>query len=262
MTLAATLPTMPVMPTFRIPPGFRAALALAACVGAGWMITPRDPALTQLQLRGDFEHLRAEDVRLAAEPFLDTSFFGADLDAIRRAVTRLPWVARARVERDWPGAITIRAWERQPFARWNETGLLDTTAAAFSPRASEIPSGLPKLSGSAGSEGAVAQAWQRISPALQNTPLALAGLNLDRRGEWTARTLDGIDLRFGQLPPDEHLPVLRGAAQRALTGRWQAVRYIDLRYTNGFAVGWAEASPEAGEAPGARPAPSADTPPR
>lgn len=262
MTLAATLTTMPAMPTLRIPPGFRAVLALAACVGTGWMIAPRDPALTQLQLRGDFERLRAEDVRLAAEPFLGSSFFGADLDAIRRAVTRLPWVARARVERDWPGAITIRAWEREPFARWNETDLLDTTAAAFSPRASEIPSGLPKLSGGRGSEAAVAQAWQRISPALQDTPLALAGLHLDRRGEWTARTHAGVELRFGQVPPEERLSLLLGPAQRALAGRWQDVRYIDLRYTNGFAVGWTEATPETGEAPGALPAPRADTPPR
>ncbi|MGQ0621276.1 MAG: cell division protein FtsQ/DivIB [Panacagrimonas sp.] len=257
MNVAETLPRIPLMPLprLRIPPGLQAALVLAAIALAAWMAFPRDLALTQLQLRGDFERLRAEDVRTAAEPFLDSGFFATDLAGIRDTVAALPWVTRVRVERQWPGAVTVRAWEREPFARWNESDLLDTEASVFTPRAADIPSGLPQLGGTRGNESEVAQAWQRIAPALHDTPLKLAGLQVDARGEWTARTAGGIELRFGQVFPDERLPVLTGAARRTLEGRWVDVKYIDLRYTNGFAVGWAEGADDAGTEPS--PGPSA-----
>lgn len=254
MNVAETLPRMPVMllPRLRIPPDLQAALVLAAIAVAAWLAVPRDLALTQLQLRGDFERLRAEDVRAAAEPFLASGFFATDLAGIRDAVAALPWVARVRVERQWPGAVTVRAWEREPFARWNESDLLDTGASVFTPRAADIPSGLPQLGGTRGNEAEVAHAWQRIAPALEATPLKLAGLQVDARGEWTARSAGGIELRFGQVFPDERLPALTGAARRTLEGRWAEVRYIDLRYTNGFAVGWAEGA----GGPSAAPSPS------
>lgn len=239
MTLAEAPPAMPLMlPRLRISARLQVILALLSIVVAGWMAAPRDLALTQLQLRGDFERLSVQDVRAAAEPFLSGSFLAVDLAGIRAAVARLPWVSRVRVERQWPGSVTVRAWERQPFARWNDLDLLDTEAISFTPRAAEIPSGLPQLGGTEGNEAEVAGAWQRIAPPLEGTPLKLAGLRLDARGEWTAHTAAGIELRFGQLSPDERLPVLAGAARRALEGRWADVRYIDLRYTNGFAVGW------------------------
>jgi cell division protein FtsQ len=219
----------------------QAVLVLLLLAVLAWALAPRDLALTQLQLRGDFQRLRAEDVRAAAEPHLSSGFLAVDLVAIRDAVARLLWVSRVRVERQWPGAVTVRAWERAPLARWNESELLDAEAVAFRPRPAEIPSGLPQLGGGAGNEAVVAQAWQRLAPALEGTPLKLSGLRLDARGEWTARTaVGGIELRFGQRPPEERLPVLIGAARRALESRWAEVRYLDLRYTNGFAVGWAE----------------------
>ncbi len=241
MNLIEALPRMPEWPTLRIPRGVLPALMILFVTIGLIALVPRDAPLTQLEVRGDFEHLEVEDVRVAAAPFLGTSFFAADVTAMRDAVAALPWVANVRAERRWPGAISVRVTERQVFARWNEDGLLDAEAHPFTPRAAEIPTGLPRLGGSPGHEAEVQQAWRRIAPVLAGTPLELVGLQLDARGEWTALTVAGIELRFGQNPPDERLPMLTGAAQRTIGGRWLEVQYVDLRYTNGFAVGWREA---------------------
>lgn len=205
-----------------------------------WALAPRDAPLTQLEVRGDFRHLRPEDVRAAARPLLASSFFAADLEGLRTVVATVPWVARARVERRWPGALSIRVWERKAFARWNEAGLLDTEARAFTPRAADIPLGLPHLSGSKGHEAELARCWWEIAPPLRHTNLELAGLALDARGDWTARTVNGIELRFGQRPPADSIPTILDAVLRTLDGRWSEVLYVDLRYSNGFAVGWRE----------------------
>lgn len=242
-----TLPQLPDLSRLKPPPGTFAVIAVLLVAFALWAMVPQDAPLTQLELRGEFEHLQPVDVRAAAEPFLSTSFFTADVAAMRDAVAALPWVSRVRAERQWPGAVSMRVWEREPCARWNEHAMLDVEAKAFTPRAAEIPTGLPRLGGMPGHEAEVAQTWQRLAPALKGTRFELVALQLDARGEWTARTRGDIELRFGQVPPDERLPVLTEVAGRALEGRWEQVLYVDLRYTNGFATGWREAEATGGK---------------
>ncbi len=241
MNLIEALPRMPEWPTLRIPRALLPALLIVGVTVGLVALVPRDAPLTQLEVRGGFKHLAVEDVRAAAAPFLASSFFTADVTGMRDAVAALPWVASVRAERRWPGAISMHITEREAFARWNENGLLDTGSHPFAPRAGEIPTGLPRLAGSPGHEAEVEQTWRRLAPTLAGTALELVGLQLDARGEWAALTKGGIELRFGQDPPDERLPMLIGAAQRSIGQRWAEVQYVDLRYTNGFAVGWREA---------------------
>lgn len=248
------------MPDLRLPPLAQIALILLLVLALVWWIKPTDAPLTQLQLRGEFQHLSADDVRQAAAPFLSASFFTADVQAVRDAVQALPWVSRVRVDRLWPGALTIHVWEREPYARWNESAMLDTESQPFSPRAADIPTGLPQLGGTRGSEAEVAQGWQRVALPLVQTALQLSGLSVDARGEWSALTASGIELRLGQGQPERHVATLTGAAIKKLDGRWSEVKYLDLRYTNGFAVGWANRGlgegpviePRSGERPDSR----------
>jgi cell division protein FtsQ len=240
------MPRLPELPTLQVPRWLPSALMLVLIAAATIALVPRDAPLTQLELRGEFEHLSAQDVQAAAAPHLQTSFFAADVTALRDAVAALPWVASVRVQRQWPGVLLLRVTERKPFARWNDAALLDTESVAFTPRAGEVPVGLPRLGGSRGHEAEVAQTWQRLAPALSQTPMELLGLSLDARGEWSALTAKGVSLRFGQNPPDEKLPMLTGAVQKTIADRWEQVEYVDLRYTNGFAVGWREAEQATG----------------
>ena len=46
------------------------------------------------------------------------SIFDTDLVAARARLLRLPWVAQAEVRRRYPGDISVRIVEKQPYARW------------------------------------------------------------------------------------------------------------------------------------------------
>lgn len=233
------------IPRVRVDGTLTGLLTAAVMALLSTFVIPEDAPLTQLQVRGPLERVRPEDVRAAVHDQLGTSFFGVDVAQVRETVDQLPWVAQASVERVWPGAISVRVWEREPYARWNEDSLLDTTSQAFTPRAADIPTGLPLLGGVAGHEAEVVAAWKRMSEALENSPLALSGLAMDARGEWTAHAVNGVELRLGTDAPDRHLALLTSVVPRELGGRWGDVQYIDLRYTNGFAVGWAKPQPVA-----------------
>lgn len=240
MSRQAVSPPM-TLPALRLPPLLMSvALLLAVCAGL-WALVPREAPVTRLELRGHFERLDPQDVQAAAAPHLSSDFFTLDVEALRQALLGLPWVAQARVERQWPGTVEVRLVERVPYARWNDDGLLDTESRAFVPRAAERPADLPRLGGGPGHELEVAHAWDRLSPALAETALALSGLQLDVRGQWMAQARNGVELRFGTHAPDDKLALLRDVVLRTLGDRWEQVAYVDLRYTNGFAVGWREA---------------------
>lgn len=235
MTLPRDAIALRLSPRLLVPAGL-----LVAALIALRLFDVQDPMLRRLRIEAALKHIKPEEVRAVAEPFLGAGFFGSDIEAVKNAVAVLPWVARVRVERNWPGALTVRLWEREPYARWNETALIDVGAVTFTPEAAALSQTLPQLGGAPGHEREVMEAYRRLSGALASTPFALTGLKLDPRGEWYARTWGDIELRLGPGRPDDKLNTIAGAVTQTLAGRLDEVLYVDLRYTNGFAVGWRE----------------------
>lgn len=218
--------------------------ALVAVLGAAWLALTVSGAdrIREVHIEGYFERVPPAAVEAAVEPFLDRSLAGVDLDAAKAAIESLPWVARARVERVWPDRLRVRVWERQPFALWGNDQLLDVDSRRFKP-APPFPEGLPHLRGTDGGEAEIAETFRQLSLRLADGPFAIVGLTRDLRGEWTARTAGGLDLRFGRGDPAAALETLLGPARKALEERIADVAYVDLRYSNGFSVGWRPPQP-------------------
>ena len=219
---------------------------LLAVLGAAYLLHHGgDRAVSHLQVEGAFQHVKPEVVRAAVIEQLGDGFVALDLDVIRNAAERLPWVERARAERIWPADVRVRIWERVPIARWGDKELLSTEAAAFTPAAVDLDPALPQLSGTAGHEREVMETFKGLSERLGDSPFALVSLSLDPRGEWTARTKGGIDLRLGREKPETKIGTITGPLTRALGQRLQEVNTVDLRYSNGFSVAWRAPAPAA-----------------
>jgi cell division protein FtsQ len=211
------------------------------------MLTRFDTPVSALEIRGANRHVQPDEVRMAALPALDAKLFALDLGSVREAIERLPWVASARVDRQWPGRLSIHVVEREPFARWGEDEALSTEGVVFAPGKQLLSPTLPALHGAPGREREVMTMYGQLADRLSETPFALQGLSQDARGEWTGTTRGGIALRFGRVNPIEQVPRLRGPVLAALSSRLPSVQRIDLRYANGFAVAWRDVS--AGKAP-------------
>ena len=211
------------------------ALAVLTAVGAQSYLGA-GPLLNRLDIQGDFQQVLPREVHAAAEPFLRVGFFELELDAVRNAVEADPWVERALVDRSWPNAVNVRVWEHRAYARWSDSQLLSDRGVLFSPE--ELPAGLPQLGGPDGQQQRVREVWEALAFALERTPFALSGLQLGARDNWVATTRSGVELRLGRGDPLQRLPTLLGPAQTALSDALTRVAHIDLRYANGFSVGW------------------------
>lgn len=231
-------PAPPTLPRFVVPVLVTAAvLALAAF--AGNLLKPQlNRPVQALRIDGELQRLTATQIADAVRSEALPRLFAVDLDVVRRRVETLPWVAHARVSRIWPDRLAIRIQERLPYARWGENGLIDSESRVFTPAASELPNDLPQLAAPSGHEAETAATFQGLRNTLGNSAFVPAGLMLDARGEWRLATAIGIELRLGQDDPLAKTALLLGAIATALAGQLDKVAYVDLRYSNGFSVGW------------------------
>ncbi|HET6725400.1 MAG TPA: cell division protein FtsQ/DivIB [Gammaproteobacteria bacterium] len=216
-----------------------AALIAVGLVGWQWArYADWGPSLTELVVGGDFRRVDPADVRAAVKPYLHGGFFRVDLDEIREAVVALPWVADAAVRLEWPSTLKVELREQRAVARWDGSGLINADGVEFTRVAPADTKDLPHLSGPADSAQRVLASWRTMSARLGTNGLKLAGLSLDARGAWRATLASGLSLRLGRDEVERNLQRFVEIVPRVLGARLAEAAYIDLRYTNGFAVGW------------------------
>lgn len=225
--------------------GFALSLVfLAACAGVAWvtmgMTTREQWPVRWLEVGGTFERISAEQLRASLAPVVTGSFFTVNLETIRHAAYRQPWVARAVVSKNWPDTVLVRVVEHQPVAHWTEGRLVSTEGVAFAvPGADEIQ-GLPWLEGPDGKLDEVFENWRKFNNMLMPTGQEIQRIRLDARGSWFVELSHGTEVHIGRESTNSRLQRLVRSWPELMRNRDLAPIGVDLRYTNGFAVRWPE----------------------
>lgn len=220
-----------------------AAGALVLVIGVGllaWLARPllAGPKLTTLTLSGHLVHVDPAAVQRAVVPELGSGFFTTRVDHISAAVAALPWVASVSVRREWPHTVHIDLVEEVPVARWNGDGLMDAQGQVFVHNGDQAYASLPMLSGREDSAEDVLAQYDTLAALLQPRGIAIVALSVDARGAATVELDDGIEVRLGREDAEQRLARFSAVALPALSAKLATVAYVDMRYTNGFAVGW------------------------
>lgn len=213
------------------------ALALLAATFLGTQALLDHP-VRQLRIEGSFQRVTPIQVEAALAPGLDRGFLSTDLGALQRRAESLDWVERAKITRSWPDTLLIRVVEHQAAARWGETGLLNTHGELFTNDARHAFPELPRLAGPAGSEREVARRYLALRGRFTEANMALEALIMDARGAWRIELESGQQIRIGRRDVDQRLDRLFEVVAPILAGEFDRVHHVDLRYTNGFSVGW------------------------
>lgn len=197
-----------------------------------------DRPIGQVEVGGQFQRVARVQVESAVAPFRGAGFLSVDLDALQAALEKIPWVDRARVERRWPSGVRVMITEHVPAARWGETGLMNTRGELFLRAARHIPPELPQLIGPDGTEEEVAKLYLETYPRLLTVGMRLSKVELDARGAWQLTLANGVRVRLGRQDVHGRLERFLKVASPMVAARSGEVSYVDLRYSNGFSVGW------------------------
>jgi cell division protein FtsQ len=210
--------------------------ALAALAVVLWAL---DQPIETVSVTGRFQRVSPADIeRVVKNEIHGAGLLSVNLEAVRRAIHTLPWVDAVSVQRAWPRGLSVLVIEQTAVARWGSGGLINTRGELFAADERHIPPELPELSGPDGKEPEVAQRYLAAAPRLMQAGLALTALRLDARGAWEFDLADGVTVRLGRRQVDERFEKFMNAALKLVTQRGEDIAYVDMRYTNGFAIGW------------------------
>jgi len=223
--------------------------AACALVLVAVLVGAANQPIERIVVSGALQHVTATQV----EDVVRAELHGAglvtvNLARISRGLGALPWVDRAAVQRSWPRGLAIQITEQVAVARWNAAGLLNARGELFLAHTNLARPDLPALAGPEGAEQEVTARYLQMQQRLQDLGLALTALTLDERGAWKFTLADAVTVRLGRSDVDARFGRFVLAASSLVRTHPQDIGYVDMRYGNGFAVGW-----KGGRAPAAQP---------
>ena len=227
------------MPTIRIGRIVAPVVAIGIIV-ATYHVTMAmlDRNITSIEISGPFQRVTALQIEEAISDEIDAGFVGADLDDIQGRIVALPWIDQARVARRWPSRLSITVTEQVPAAIWGDSGLLNTRGELFVSEARHVPAELPRLSGPDDSSSTVAKRYLDVRDQLIPVGLDVRRVHLDARGSWEMTLANGIEVRLGRRNVPERTDLFLDVVANIITGRAADIDYVDMRYGNGFTIGW------------------------
>ena len=207
-----------------------------ALFALGWLL---DQPIQRVIVSGRLQRVSAMDVEKVVRAQLGgAGLVTVNLASISHGLDALPWVAGAAVQRSWPRGLKIEIVEQTAVARWNNSGLVNANGELFVSESRFMPPELPQLDGPLGSEGEVTQRYLGTQGRLIEIGMRLATLELDARGAWNMTLDNGVIVRLGRQQMDERFDRFMIAAAKLVSERSTDIAYVDMRYGNGFAVGW------------------------
>ncbi len=221
----------------------RAAMSAFSLAAVGTVIAAvvwaLDQPIERIAVQGRFQRVSPMDVEQAVkERVRGAGLVSIDLAGVQRAIEELSWVDTASVQRAWPRGLQVVVAEQVAAARWGTNGILNSRGELFASESRHIPAELPRLSGPESSEQAVSQRYFAIQGRLVEAGMRITALQLDARGAWQIDLDNGVQVRLGRRQIDERFERFVAAALRLVSQRAVDIDYVDMRYTNGFSVGW------------------------
>ena len=212
-----------------------ASLVYGSIVVRDWLKDEQRMPVQVIDFSGQYEHISIARLERKIRKSQPGSFFELDVNEVFRLIEAQPWVYRASVRKQWPNRLKIYLVEQQPVARWNDDMLLNPYGDTF--ESEGITLSLPQLFGPGGSEKTALEGYNAMKSLLATSSMSIADLSLSERFAWQLQLTSGIKLNLGRKEFIDRLQRFIDVFP-LLSKQDKPVKYVDLRYDTGLAVGW------------------------
>ena len=165
------------------------------------------------------------------------NFFTVDIERLRQALEKLPWVRSVSIRREFPYRLVVQLEEHQALARWNNHSLVNQQGEVFVAKSeSGSERALPNFIGPDDTAADITAHYTQFTQQLATLNLQAVQITLSPRRAWQLRLSNGMVLELGREDMQQRLARFVEAYPYSLAAISSQVKVVDLRYRNGFAV--------------------------
>ena len=199
---------------------------------------PQTLPVNKIRVHGAFVNVDETMLHRAIAGVIAGGYFNVDVERVREVVEQLPWVSKASVRRVWPDTLSVSVIEQKPVAVSNKNGLINANGDIFKPLTKVSVKSLPVFEGNANSNKLMLSKYHEMNELLATIELKISYLKLDARHALELKLDNGLKVVLGRGDISHRLERLTRIYNKILSARISDIETIDLRYTNGMAIGW------------------------
>ena len=199
---------------------------------------PSTLPVNKIQVHGAFVNVDESMLHSAVSGVVAGGYFNVDVERVREVVEQLPWVNEASVRRVWPDTLSVSVVEQKPVAISKKTGLINANGDVFKPLSNKFPTSLPVFDGSSKLNKIMLSKYYEMSEVLVTINRKITYMKIDARHAVELKLDNGLKVVLGREDNMHRLERLMSIYNKVLISRVNDIEVIDLRYTNGMAIGW------------------------
>lgn len=212
-------------------------LFLIGCV-AIWRWIPTRYPIVSVQLVGEHPHVSQQMISEVVKPYTLAGFLGVNVRSLQTKLLKSdPWFESVDVWRIWPARLLIELHEYKPSVRWGNEHIITKSGILIDAVPGVNEQALPLLEGPLERSETVWQEYQEIQTRLAPKKLKVVELSLAPWGSWRLLLDNGVQVILGRTDIQVRMRRFIEASDYLAT-QYSSIAYVDLRYTNGFSVGW------------------------
>ena len=183
-------------------------------------------------------NVNEDDISKAVKYLYSKSFFDIDLNYLKNKLEKIEWVRKINVRRSYPNEIIIDIEEHTPILIWNNKMYINTYGEKFN--VSKIDKNIPILISDESRINEVFTYFKLFNEKLSSRKLdfKITKIMENEIRSLTIGLSSGINIQLGSKDVNNKIPLFFEIYKSLNTRDLNKIRYIDMRYSNGFSVGW------------------------
>lgn len=187
----------------------------------------------------NIENSSVDDIREVAKKYVRSkSFFNVDINYLQSKIENIDWISSANIRRSYPNEIIIFVTEHIPIAIWNNKDYLNQYGEIFT--ANKKNNKFPILISKNNKNKIIFEYLSLFSNDLirHNINEKVVKIIEDDIRSISVILSSGFTIKLGSKNVKEKIDIFFKVYQTLNSSDLSKIRYIDMRYSNGFSVGW------------------------
>ena len=181
-----------------------------------------------------------ENINEYAEKYLkNKSFFLLNMSELKKELEKIEWVDSVSIRRDYPRVVILSIKEHKPLVIWNNKSYINNNGEIFFVK--DVSKNLPRLNSKNNRSQALFKYFSFFSDNLLKNKINDKIVEISENNIRSLSVLlsSGITIRFGSKNINDKMKIFFKSYKKILnTSDLKKIRYIDMRYSNGFSIGW------------------------